>query len=132
MASHALALYNASCSPYNLDGDLSFTQGDLEREETQTLSITPLTSLPPPASYGSSEGDSLKSTARTRPPITGAKIMVAPPWRPTTGAIGIKRVATDIGGLSKRLASTLLGGTFSLNTSSFERSLFGFGNLVTT
>jgi hypothetical protein len=77
MASHALALYNTSCSPYNLDGGLSFTRGDFEREETQTLSITPLASLPPPASYGSSEADSLKSTARTRPPLTSAKIKAA-------------------------------------------------------
>jgi hypothetical protein len=31
MASHALALYTASSSPYNLDGALSFTREDLER-----------------------------------------------------------------------------------------------------
>jgi hypothetical protein len=120
MASHALALFNASCSPYNLDGDLSFTRGDLEREETQTFSITPLASLPPPTSYGSSEGDSRKSTARTRSPLTGANIKALPPRRPTKGTIGIKRAAIDIGGPSKRLASTLAGGTSSINTSSFH------------
>jgi hypothetical protein len=118
MASHALALYQAASSPYNLERDLSFTQGDLEREKTQTMSITPLASLPPPASYGSSEGDSLKSTASTRPPFTGAKVKAAPPRRPMTGAIGIKRPATDIGGPSKRPASTFLGNTSS--TSSFH------------
>jgi hypothetical protein len=120
MASHVLALYNASCSPYNLDGDLSFTRGDLKREQTQTLSITPLASLPPLASYGSSEGDSRKSTTRTRPPLTGANIKAAPPQRPTTGTISIKRAAMDIGGPSKRPAPTLAGGTSSINTSSFH------------
>jgi hypothetical protein len=58
-------------------------------------------------------GDSLKSTARTRPPLTGAKVKVTPPWRPTTGAIGVKRPATDIGGPRKHLASTLSGSTAS-------------------
>jgi hypothetical protein len=41
MASHALALYQAASSPYNLDGDLSFTWDDLVREETLTLEATP-------------------------------------------------------------------------------------------
>jgi hypothetical protein len=41
MASHALALYQAASSPYNLDGDLSFTWDDLVREDTLTLEATP-------------------------------------------------------------------------------------------
>jgi hypothetical protein len=82
------------------------------------MSITPLTSLPPLASYGSSEGDSLKSMVRTRPPLIGAKIKAPPPQRPMMGAISIKRSATNIGGPSKRLASMLSGNTSS--TSSFH------------
>jgi hypothetical protein len=120
MASHALALYNSSCSPYNLDGDLSFTLGDLEREESQSVSITPLTIMPPPVSYGLSEGDNLKSTAWTRPPHTDDKIKSAPPRRPTTGIIGIKRAAPDVSGPSKCLATTLSGSTSSRNTSSVQ------------
>jgi hypothetical protein len=42
------------------------------------------------------------------------------PWRPMMGAIGIKREATDISGSSKHPASTLSGGTSSINTSSFH------------
>jgi hypothetical protein len=120
MASHALALYNASCSPYNLDGDLSFTLRDLEREESQSVSITPLAIMPPPVSYGLSEGDNLKSTAWTRPPHTDDKIKPAPPWRPTTGIIGIKRAASDVSGPSKCPATTLSGSTSSRNTSSVQ------------
>lgn len=90
MASHALALYNSSSSPYNFDGALSFTLEDLERE------ATPLAILPP-LSNGSSGGDSLKSTGRSRPPLHGAKIKPAP-RRPTTGVLGLKKT---VGGPNK-------------------------------
>jgi hypothetical protein len=117
MASHALALYQAASSPYNLDGDLSFTRDDLVREEILTLEATPLASLPPPASHGHSESSSLKSTTRTRPPLAGTKVKAVPPRWPTTGAIGVKRPASDINGPSKRPASTPPSST---TTSSFH------------
>jgi hypothetical protein len=117
MASHALALYQATSSPYNLDRDLSFTQDDLVREETLTLEATSLASLPPPASRGHSESSSLKSTARMRPPLAGAKVKAVPPQQPTMGTIGVKRPTSDINRPSKRPASIPSSSTM---TSSFH------------
>jgi hypothetical protein len=79
--------------------------------------------MPPPASYDSSEGDSLKSTAWTRPPLTDDKIKLAPPWRPTMRMIDIKRAAPNVGGPSKRPATTLSSSTSSHNTSSIQTAM---------
>jgi hypothetical protein len=126
MASHALALYQAASSPYNLDGDLSFTRDDLVRAEILTLEATPLASLPPPTSHGHSESSSLKSTARTRPPLAGTKVKAVPPRRPTTSAIGVKRPASNINGPSKHLAST----PSSTMTSSFHTTRASLSHIL--
>lgn len=112
MASHAISLYNSSTTPYNLDGALFFTMEDLEKETP--VSMAPLAVLPP-LSGGSSKGDSLKSTACSRPPLSGGKIKKATTRRPTTGALGVKNTNSNIG---KRPMAARSGSTSCYHTTS--------------
>lgn len=121
MASHALALYMASCSTYNLDGvsasiDL-VPESTFGREEAKAITAAPLAIIPPPSS-GTSGGASLKSMARTRPPLGGAKVKKAPLKRTTTSAIGLKRKAPEDDGPRKRVPIALLGNVASHSSSS--------------
>ena len=105
MASHALALYTASYSTYDLEGvpaliDL-VPKSSFVREETRAILEVPLAIMPPP-SYATSDGTSLKSTACSKAPLGGTKEKKAVPTRPTTGAIGLKRKAPKVSGPSKR------------------------------
>ena len=50
----------------------------------------PLAIMPPP-SYAMSGGTSLKTTARSKAPLGGAKEKQAPLTRPTTGTISLNR-----------------------------------------
>jgi hypothetical protein len=104
--------YNSSLTPYNLDGTPSYNPASLERSNEEPMNMAPLAIMPPP-SGGSSHGNSLKSTASSRPPLTGGKVKMLAPRRPTTGALGIKRTNTNIAGPSKRPTAALSGSTSS-------------------
>jgi hypothetical protein len=104
MASYALSLYNASSSIYDLDIALLSVDYTPERsyvrEEARLITEEPLAIMPPPGSM--SGGSSLKSTAHSKVPQGGAKEKKTVPTRPTTGAIGLKRKASNISNPSKR------------------------------
>jgi hypothetical protein len=93
MASHGLTLCKGSCSTYNLDGiptsiDL-VPESSFVRQEARLITEAPLDIMPPP-SYTMSGGTSLKSMARSKVPLGGAKEKKATLTRPTTGATGLK------------------------------------------
>jgi hypothetical protein len=50
-----------------------------------------------------------------RPPLASAKVKAVPPRRLTMGAIGVKRLASDINGPSKHLTSTPSSSTMTLS-----------------
>jgi hypothetical protein len=122
MASHALALYTASNSTYDLEGvPLSIylvLESTFAREEARFITKAPLTIMPPP-SYTMSGGSSLKSMACSKAPQGGAKEKKMAPTRPTTGALVLKRKASDISGTSKCPIVTPSGNTVSCASSSF-------------
>ena len=104
MASHALTLYKGSCSTYNLDGiptsiDL-VPESSFGREEARLITEALLTIMAPP-SYAMSGGSSLKTMAHSKAPQGGTKEKKAPPTRPTTGAIVLKRKAPEVNRQSK-------------------------------
>ena len=76
MASHALSLYTASNSTYNLDKvPLSIDlvpESSYGREEARLITKSPLAIMPTPC-FAMSGGSSLKTTARSKAPQGGAK-----------------------------------------------------------
>ena len=82
MASHALALYMASCLTNNLNGVSAsielVPEGTFMREEAKAITMAPLAIMPPPISDMSS-GTSLKSMACAKAPLSGTKVKKAPP-----------------------------------------------------
>ena len=76
MASHALALYTASSSTYNLEGvPLSIDlvpESSFVREEARIITEAPLAIMAPP-SYAMSGGSSLKTMAHYKAPLGGTK-----------------------------------------------------------
>ena len=82
MASHALALYTASYSTYDLEGvpaliDL-VPESTFVRKEARLITEVPLAIMPPP-SYATSGGTSLKSMVHSKAPLGGTEEKKAPP-----------------------------------------------------
>ena len=106
MASHALALYMASSSTYDLEGVLLsidlVPKSSYMREEARLITKAPFAIMAPP-SYAMSGGSSLKSMVRSKAPQGGAKEKKATPTRPTTDAIGLKRKALTLANLANAL-----------------------------
>jgi hypothetical protein len=98
MASHALTLYTASSSTYDIEGvPLSIDlvpKSSYVREEARLITEAPLAIMAPP-SYAMSGGSSLKTMMRSKVPQGGAKEKKAAPTRPTTGILGLKWKASD-------------------------------------
>lgn len=95
MSSFALSLFQAS----NLD-IVPYQESLFVRDEARAIVQEPLSFLPP-STDDVSIVSSLKSTARSRAPKSGAKKQSAA--RPTIGSLGPKK-APNKGGLSKRAA----------------------------
>jgi len=106
MASHALTLYTASSSTYDLKGvPLSIDlvpKSSFVREEARIITEASLAIMAPP-SYAMRGGSSPKTMARSKAPQGGAK-----------------RKAPDISGPSKRSVVTPSGNTVSHASSSFH------------
>ena len=123
MASHALALYMASSSTYDLEGvprsiDLVL-ESSFVSEEPRLIPEAPLAIMAPP-SYAMSGGSSLKTTTHSKAPLSSTKEKKVAPTRQTTGAIGLKRKAPDVSGPSNRSVVTPSGNTVSSAISSFH------------
>ena len=123
MANHALALYMASCSTYNLKGvpasiDL-VPESSYVREEARLITEAPLAIMPPP-SYATSSGTSLRTMAHSKASLGDAMEKKAAPTRPTTGAISLKRKATKVSEPSKHSFVMPSGNTVSRVSSSMH------------
>ena len=107
MASHALALYMASNSTYDLEGvPLSIDlvpESSFVREEVRLITESPLAIWTPP-SYAISIGSSLNTTTCSKAPQGGAKEKKTAPRQPTTGTT----VSSGRHPMLAELASTLL------------------------
>jgi hypothetical protein len=97
------------------------------REEARIIIEVPL-AIMPPLSYATSSGTSLKSTSCSKVPLGGTKEKKAAPTRPTTGAIGLKRKASEVSGPSKHALVTPSGNLVSRTCSSlpFARSCLSY------
>jgi hypothetical protein len=112
MASHALALYIAYSSTYNLDGvpasiDL-VPESSYVREEARLIIEAPLAIMAPP-SYAMSGGSSLKTMTGPKAPLGGAKEKKVAPTHPTTGTISLKQKAPKISGPKQALFCNAFG-----------------------
>jgi len=123
MASHALALYTASCSTYDLEGVLASTdlmpESSYVREEARLITKVPLAIMAPP-SYAISGGSSLKIMACSKVPLGVTKEKKAAPTRRTTDAISLKRKAPKASRSSKRSFVTPSGNTVSCASTSMH------------
>ena len=107
MASHALALYMASSSTYDLEGvplsiDLVL-ESSYVREEARLITEALFSFMAPP-SYAISIGSSLNTTTCSKAPQGGAKEKKTAPRQPTTGTT----VSSGRHPMLAELASTLL------------------------
>jgi hypothetical protein len=126
MASYALSLYKASSSIYDLDVaplSIDYTpESSYVRQEARLITEEPL-AIMAPSSYTLSGGSSLKSMTRSNAPKGGAKEKKTASTRPTTGAIALKRKATDSSKPSKRSLVTPSGTHASSSVPSARPSL---------